>query len=154
MQSKVSRRKADAELMYEMRRAGMTNKQISENLGIAVSTVYAYIGRLSESVKHAEVQKKPPVVDAQKTAEIAPVLVENAAAKEEQAHPVAKPILTILSTKYTIQGEICQYVIDTSAKPGEMPESASMVSGLLDAQTIGRFIEELQQVKSMLLKEA
>ena len=61
---KRSRKKVDAEIMYEMRRQGMTNKQIAENLGVAVSTVYTTIGRLSESVKHAEVQGEPPVVDA------------------------------------------------------------------------------------------
>lgn len=55
------RKKVDAEIMYEMRRQGMTNKQIAEALGVHFTTVYSYIGRMSEAVKHAEVQNKPPV---------------------------------------------------------------------------------------------
>ena len=58
-----SRKKVDAEIMYEMRRQGMTNKQIAENLGVHFTTVYSHIGRMSEAVKHAEVQNKPPVID-------------------------------------------------------------------------------------------
>ena len=60
---KKSRKNIDAEIMYEMRRQGMTNKQIADQLEVHVSTVYSYIGRQSEAVKHAEVQNKPPVVD-------------------------------------------------------------------------------------------
>lgn len=58
-----SRKKLNAEIMYDMRRQGMSNKQIAENLGIAVSTVYDHIGKKSMAVKHAEEQNKPPVVD-------------------------------------------------------------------------------------------
>lgn len=50
---KRSRKKVDAEIMYEMRRQGMTNKQIAEALGVHFTTVYSYIGRMSEAVKHA-----------------------------------------------------------------------------------------------------
>ena len=60
---KKSRKNIDAESMYEMRRQGMTNKQIADQLEVHVSTVYANIGRKSEAVKHAEVQNKPPVVE-------------------------------------------------------------------------------------------
>ena len=64
--------------------------------------------------------------------------------------PVKKPLLAILSAKYTMQGEMCQYVIDTNAGTVEMVEGASMVTGILDKQTIRRFIEELEQVDGML----
>lgn len=59
-----SRKKLNAEIMYDMRRQGMSNKQIAENLGIAVSTVYDHIGKKSMAVRHAEEQNKPPVIDA------------------------------------------------------------------------------------------
>ena len=36
----------------------MPNKKIAESLDISVSTVYQWIGRRSEAVKHAEVQRK------------------------------------------------------------------------------------------------
>lgn len=58
-----SRKKLNAEIMYDMRRQGMSNKQIAENLGISVSTVYDHIGKKSMAVRHAEEQNKPPVVD-------------------------------------------------------------------------------------------
>lgn len=58
-----SRKKLNAEIMYDMRRQGMSNKQIAENLGIAVSTVYDHIGKKSMAVRHAEEQNKPPVID-------------------------------------------------------------------------------------------
>lgn len=61
---RTSRQKIDAEIMYSLRRQGMTNKQIADNLGVTPTTVYRHIGRMSEAVKHAEVQHKPPVVDA------------------------------------------------------------------------------------------
>ena len=167
---KRSRKKVDAEIMYEMRRQGMTNKQIAENLGVAVSTVYATIGRLSESVKHAEVQGKPPVVDVPMAtkengflpfankepaftppaAQKPPFLPCSARVAEEKAQEKKKPLLTVLSAKYTMQGELCQYTIDTNAGTVEMVEGVSLVSGMLDKTTIRRFILELEQVDEML----
>ena len=68
--------------------------------------------------------------------------------------PKQRPFLTVLSAKYTMQGEMCQYIIDTAAGTVEMPESASMVSGTLDKSTISRFIDELIQVRDLITKEA
>lgn len=62
--------KIDAEIMYELRRQGMTNKQIAENLDCCIATVYNTIGKKSYAVANAEAQNKPPVVDPPKTAEI------------------------------------------------------------------------------------
>ena len=45
--------------LLELRAEGMTNKQIAEQLGVSVSTVYNYIGRRSQAVKYAEMQNKP-----------------------------------------------------------------------------------------------
>lgn len=150
----VSRKKINAEIMYELRRQGMTNKQIADTLGCHYTTVYDYIGKRSQAVANAEAQNKPPVVDPPKTAEIC--AIEDAAPKADKLPdpPKKKPFLTVLSAKYTMQGEMCQYIIDTAAGTVEMPESASMVSGTLDKSTISRFIDELIQVRDLITKEA
>lgn len=167
---KRSRKKVDAEIMYEMRRQGMTNKQIAENLGVHFTTVYSHIGRMSEAVKHAEVQNKPPVIarpaddklvktepemlkimadEKPASAEKPPFRPCSVRTAEEKAAK-EKPLLTVLSAKYTMQGELCQYTIDTNAGTVEMVEGVSFVSGMLDKTTIRRFILELEQVDEML----
>lgn len=60
---RTSKKKIDSEIMYEMRRQGMTNNAIAKNLGVTVKTVYNHIGKMSYAVKNAEAQNKPPVVD-------------------------------------------------------------------------------------------
>lgn len=47
---KLSKDLSMSELL-ELRAEGMTNKQIAEQLGVSVSTVYNYIGRRSQAVK-------------------------------------------------------------------------------------------------------
>lgn len=150
-----SRKKLNAEIMYDMRRQGMSNKQIAENMGIAVSTVYDHIGKKSMAVRHAEEQNKPPVVDVP-VANTAVISAESgfkpfAPEAVTFVHPPAnKPLLAVVSAKYTMHGELCQYTIDTSAGTVELVEGASMVTGMLDRDTIRRFIEELEQVSDML----
>lgn len=149
-----SRKKLNAEIMYDMRRHGMSNKQIAENLGIAVSTVYDHIGKKSMAVRHAEEQNKPPVVDVP-VANTAVISAENGfkpfmPEAVTLSPPANKPLLAVVSAKYTMQGELCQYTIDTSAGTVELVEGASMVTGMLDRDTIRRFIEELEQVSDML----
>lgn len=54
----------NVEEICRMRQDGMTNKQIANALGVSVSSIYRYAGRMSEAVKHAEVQNKPcPIPD-------------------------------------------------------------------------------------------
>ena len=50
---KLSKDLSMSELL-ELRAEGMTNKQIAEQLGVSVSTVYNYIGRRSEICRDAE----------------------------------------------------------------------------------------------------
>lgn len=154
---RTSKKKIDSEIMYEMRRQGMTNNAIAKNLGVAVKTVYNHIGKMSYAVKNAEAQNKPPVVDTPVVGK--PVIsAENgfkpfeAKPKEETRPPVKKSFLVVLSAKYTMQGEMCQYAIDTAAGTVELLEGASMVTGMLDKGTIRRFISELEQVEEMLTK--
>ncbi len=58
MRGKSLKREIDVSQMLHMREMGMSNKKIAESLDISVSTVYQWIGRRSEAVKHAEVQRK------------------------------------------------------------------------------------------------
>lgn len=60
---RTSKKKIDSEIMYEMRRQGMTNNTNAKNLGVAVKTVYNHIGKMPYAVKNAEAQNKQPVVD-------------------------------------------------------------------------------------------
>lgn len=168
---KRSRKKVDAEIMYEMRRQGMTNKQIAENLGVHFTTVYSHIGRMPEAVKHAEVQNKPPVINSPavetlvKTepemfkimADEMPVAPEkprfrpcSVRTAEEKAKE-QKQLLQLEFAQYTMRGSLCQYVVDTSDLSVELMNG--VVTGLLDDETIGRFIDELVQVRDMLSKE-
>ena len=146
-----SRKNIDAEIMYEMRRQNMTNKQIAEAPGLHVSTVYAYIGRKSEAVKHAEVQNKPPVVDVMPDTICKPekpafrpcsVRTARGAEKEE------KPLPRLMFASYSYEGSLCKFVVDTSDMTVEL--MGGTVNGLLDSSTIGRFIKELQQVEKIL----
>ena len=147
-----SRKNIDAETMYEMRRQNKTNKQIAESLGVHVSTVYAYIGRKSEAVKHAEVQNKPPVVDVTpdtickpEKPVFRPCSVRTA---EEKAAKEEKPLLRLMFASYSYEGNLCKFVVDTSDMTVEL--MGGTVNGLLDSSTIGRFIDELTQVREML----
>lgn len=73
----------NVEEIYRMRREGMTNKQIANALGVSVSSIYRYAGRMSEAVKHAEVQNKPcPIPDPIK---FTPV-------KKEEPKPEPEPV--------------------------------------------------------------
>lgn len=64
--------------------------------------------------------------------------------KVEPAPPVTKPLLSVLSAKYTMQGEMCQYAIDTAAGTVEPLEGAS-----IDAPA---WLELLADVRKELIK--
>lgn len=168
-----SRKKVDAEIMYEMRRQGMTNKQIAESLGVHFTTVYSHIGRMSEAVKHAEVQNKPPVIDrpvedtlVKTEPEMLKIMAEEKPAAtekppfrpcsvrtaEEKAAKEQPQLLKLEFAQYTMRGSLCQYVVDTSDLSVELMNG--VVTGLLDDETISRFIDELVLVRDMLRKEA
>ena len=97
-------------------------------------------------------QHKPPVVDKSTGCTETPKIVPETVPEERPTVCTPAPILTVLSVKYTMHGELCQYVIDTAAKTVEMPDGGSIVSGFLDVTTIPRFIAELNQVYDMMAK--
>jgi transposase len=66
--------------MLELRKEGLTNKQIAQEIGCGVSTVYENIGKRSMDVRKAAEQNKPCPVPEEKKPEPAkveiPVVVE------------------------------------------------------------------------------
>ncbi len=154
----------DIQTLRSMREQGMTNKQIADNLGISVSTVYRYIGRKSQQVKYDEIQNKPCAVpNPTGFVEEEPVaeeeIVEDPVLKEEpveepvaeepkEAEPAKEGLLTVLSSKMKLQGSLCNYEIDTDTGSIEMTDG--IINGLLDRQTVERFLSELREVADTL----
>ncbi len=161
----------DIQTLRSMREQGMTNKQIADNLGISVSTVYRYIGRKSQQVKYDEIQNKPcPVPNPTGLVEKEPVteeeIVEEPVLKEEpveepvteeeiveepkEAEPAKEGLLTVLSSKVKLQGSLCNYEIDSESGSIEMTDG--IITGLLDQVTVERFLSELREVADTLNK--
>ena len=150
---KLSKDLSMSELL-ELRAEGMTNKQIAEQLGVSVSTVYNYIGRRSQAVKYAEVQNKPCPVLALVADEPNPLAERKYIPKEfeiyEEMREVETPIgLPIIKERhvYDLQGTACTFTIDTSSDCIAMGEDDNgLVKGILQISDIPKFILELQQI--------
>ena len=163
----------DIQTLRSMREQGMTNKQIADNLGISVSTVYRYIGRKSQQVKYDEIQNKPcpvpnptgliaeeiaekPVVEdipsfvEETVAEPVEGVKETTFEEPEEAEPVKKTFLTVLNSRVKLQGSLCNYEIDSESGSIEMTDG--IITGLLDRDTVRRFLSELNEVADMLDK--
>lgn len=168
----------DISTMRSMREMGMSNKQIADALGVGPTTVYRYIGRKSQDVKYAEIQNKPSPIARSASAcmdeldrqiEIAdaplPTNDSNAApaVAEEQntaLPPLSKPtytapsitgsepLLRVISTRSTLQGSLCNYIVDSDTGTIEMTDG--LISGLLDRETVQRFIAELQEASKLI----
>ena len=143
--------------MLTMRQNGLTNKQIADQLEVSVSTVYQYIGRRSEAVKHAAVQGKPcPIFDAphetvpESLPEPDKVTEENEPVKEETPKAVRLPTnMNVLkeSHTYDLQGLVCVFHVDTGCRTVEMKdEHNGTMTGMIDAYDLPAFIRELQEV--------
>lgn len=80
--------------MLELRKEGLTNKQIAQEIGCGVSTVYENIGKRSMDVRKAAEQNKPcPVPEEKKPEPIKveiPVVVETKPIEPEQPKEEAK----------------------------------------------------------------
>lgn len=164
----------DVTTMYNMRAEGMTNKQIAFALGVHPNTIYKYIGRMSEAVKHAEVQNKPPVVPEMKIVQpesdkkpqekslIEKARKENAEKRKEevvekkvenempiaQIKPQPKSTLRVISQRVSLEGNICKYVVDSESNSLEITDGT--VTGLLDRETLTAFISELIEIAPMI----
>lgn len=161
-------RDLDLSTMYGMRERGMTNKQIAAALDISVSSVYQHIGRMSEAVKHAEVQHKPcPVsfrervekmvpVDREERAEQPLVVADCAQSAPVTPSPVEEPKkkespLSLIKEYRVMQlkGNVCEYRVDTGAKTVDMVEGG-LVTGVLDLELLDAFMEELAHVRELI----
>ena len=140
--------------MLTMRQEGLTNKQIAERLDISVSTVYQYIGRRSEAVKHAAVQGKPcPIPTPLNLTDEK----ENEPMPKEEAPkaPVLPTSMTLLkeSHTYDLRGIACIYHLDTGSRIVEMKDDGDCsITGLIDACNLPTLIHELQEILAILEK--
>jgi predicted transcriptional regulator len=155
--------------MYEMRRQGMTNAEIAKQLGVTSQTVYNHIGGQRVNAKNTETKKNTPVVntanvsntDTERPSEPVAVFADKAHAPTAEKPPfrcmsiitseekAKKNCLVLEGAQYNMKGEVARYLIDTSDETVEFL-SGDIVSGVLDKAALGRFIVELEQVKSIL----
>lgn len=147
--------------MLTMRQEGLTNKQIAERLDVSVSTVYQYIGRRSEAVKHAAVQGKPcPIptpVSSPEPDDLITVKENTPMMKEEApkapALPTSMPLLKESHT-YDLQGIACVFHVDTGNHTLELKDDGDCsIVGLIDAYNLPAFIRELQEVLAIFKRE-
>lgn len=167
----------DVATMRKLREEGLTNKKIAERMGISVSSVYRYIGRKSQDVKYAEVQNKPsPIktefkfdsaslmvvhdIDIPKPEKIEEIKVEESATVEptidipveekEDDVVMESSLLQILSTRMILKGSLCNFTVDSETGTIEM--SDGIMTGILDKDTVDRFISELNEAKKYVTK--
>lgn len=138
-----------------LRAQGLTNKQIAQRLDIAVSTVYRYIGKKSFDVMNAEAQNKPNPINR--------IQIEYKPHEEPMAIPVTdkKPdpvvneapvhnALRVLdkTVVYSLGGTLCDYEVNTKSLNVEMKNG--LITGIIDKESIGKFIEELKEIEKLL----
>lgn len=125
----------DVSTMLEMRNQGMSNHQISERLGVTYKTVLRYIGKQPKSIpREHRVNNFDPVVSA-------PVSIP-----VQDYKTVTKPVLRVVSTRSTLEGDVNKYIIDTSNNTIEV---SGLIDGILDKPTLESLIKELSEIKSI-----
>lgn len=151
--------------MLELRKQGLTNKQIANDLGCAVSTVYENIGKRSISVQKAEEQNKPcpipekvdHIPEAEETKQEEKTMPSIIPAKPPITSPKANTI-GVLSIRKEVRilelnGTICNYKVNTGSGEIELisfPDRASLVEGILDRRALDSMISELQSIRTLL----
>lgn len=168
----------DVATMRKLREEGLTNKKIAERMGISVSSVYRHIGRKSQDVKYAEVQNKPSPIKTEfkfdsaslmvvhdidipkkevieELKEETPVVVDSAidipVEEKEDDVVMESSLLQILSTRMILKGSLCNFTVDSETGTIEM--SDGIMTGILDKDTVDRFISELNEAKKYVTKE-
>lgn len=142
--------------MLELRKQGLTNKQIANDLGCSVSNVYENIGKRSISVQKAEEQNKPcPIPEETKREE------SNIPSVIPAKPPITSPKVNtvgVLSIRKEVRilelnGTICNYKVNTGSGEIELisfPDRASLVEGILDRRALDSMISELQSIRTLL----
>lgn len=151
----------DVSAMRMMRAEGATNKQIAERFGVSTATVYKYLGKRSLDVAFSEAKNLPAPVTAEKIAE-----AQQKKNEPKKPEPVVEPIAEVVDIpveepkkessflsiqeihKVNITGRVCEYVVDKIT--GEVTFRSGLVEGLLDKDSLMTFIDELNELKSMI----
>ena len=167
--------------MLTLRQEGLSNHQIAKRLDVSEATVYRYIGKKSFAVANAEAQNKPcpiPVatigscVDIEKYHKDMPddVVFVGQTQPEKNEEPKEGPKMTQKKKPapgkvagmdvlrvchvYDLKGSLCTYHVNLGEGTVEMTtEGGSLITGMLDAQTIPDFIAELNQILAELTKQ-
>lgn len=142
----------DLSTMRTMRDRGMSNTQISRSLGVSYATVWRYLGKQPKSMpRENKYQADGEAVSAASTVvqygdvNLAKVLTPDSL-NAMQMTSKDQPVLKIISTKATLQGDANTYVVDTQT--GQI-EISGLVNGILDKDTIACFVAELAEIKKM-----
>lgn len=123
----------DVSTMLSMRESGMPNPQIAERLGCSYKTVLKYIGRQPKELNMVRVNDFKPVI-------------ENPDPDVVAYKKVCPPILKVVSTVSTLEGDLNKYIIDTGNRSVEI---SGVVEGILDDKSLSRFIKELTEIKQI-----
>lgn len=93
-------------------------------------------------------EEKPAVVEA-KIENTIDIPVEEK--KEEDVVVESTNLLQVLSTRMELKGSLCNFTVDS--KSGTIEMSDGVMSGILDRDTVIRFIAELSEASKYIIKE-
>lgn len=164
--------------MLTLREQGMTNKQIAQQCGCHVNTVYRYIGKKSHAVANAAAQNKPmPVPMSAATGFVGntPVRIKeearvqetsfiendmtNIVAAEPELRPQSEYVGDMLVLKerkiMELKGEFCVFEVDTGDGTVVMKsgDESAMVTGMLDADGVFQFCRELMKIHGLISRK-
>ena len=170
----------DISVLRELRSQGLTNNQIAKRLGIGVSTVYRYIGKMAMDVRKAAEQNKPcpipvakeasepmekdpePVVGVPAKAPVTPVSEKVPVVSESAKAPVAPvsenvpahaaPTSTLITLKEVriLDMEGLLCKYHVNQLSGDVEMVDGTVTGLLDKMSLQAFITELAEILEIL----
>lgn len=113
----------DVSTLQDMRNRGMDNIQIAEHIGCSYKTVLKYLGKQPKEMRKVRERHTPSVVDYK---------------------DVKPPVLRVVNSVSTLEGSLNKYIVDTSNRSIEI---SGLVEGILDKDSLPKFIEELQEIK-------
>lgn len=93
-------------------------------------------------------EEKPAVVEA-KTKNTIDIPIEDE--KEEDVVVESSNLLQVVSTRMVLKGSLCNFTVDSESGTIEM--SDGVMSGILDRDTVIRFIAELSEASKYIIKE-
>lgn len=130
----------DISTLLSMREEGMTNKQIAVACDCCVQTIYNYIGKMPK-----EIRKKAYERRTEQKKEDEKVVVER-----DDKEVESKKLLKVISTRETLEGYVCKYIVDSEKDTIEID---GVISGILDRETLDVFMNELDEIRNILCKQ-